>query len=369
VKVPFFDPKPQTEALLPELRAASERVLASGHYILGPEVEAFERELAGFAGVRHAIGVSSGSDALVCALAGLGVGPGDEVVSTPFTFFATSGAILRLGATPRYADVRAGTLNLDPERLKAAIGPRTRAILVVHLFGEPAEMDAIGDVAARHALPIVEDAAQALGATLAGRPAGAWGKLGCFSFFPSKPLGAFGDAGMVVTDDAELANQCRALREHGAARKHRHAFLGYNFRLDALQAALLRIKLPRLEAWLTRRASLARRYDAGLKDLAGVSFLRGDARAKSSHSVYTLRVGNGRRDELRRFLAERGVETAVYYPTPLHLQPALAHLELARGAFPESERAAGEVLSLPLFPELRDEQQARVIGSIREFFA
>jgi dTDP-4-amino-4,6-dideoxygalactose transaminase len=369
VKVPFYDPEPRTEVLAGELRAAFERVLLSGRFILGPEVETFEAELARFVGVRHAIGVSSGSDALLCALSALGIGPGDEVLSTPFTFFATSGAILRLGAVPRYVDVRVETLNIDPRRLEAAIGPRTRAILVVHLFGEPAEMAAIAEVAARHSLPVVEDAAQALGAAFAERRAGAWGKFGCFSFFPSKPLGGFGDGGMVVTDDPALAERCRLLRAHGATRKGEHVLAGYNCRLDALQAALLGVELPRLEGWLSARAARASVYDAAFAGLAPISLLQGHPEARSAHAVYTLRVKNGRRDELARHLDSRGVGTAVYYRTPLHLQPALAGSKLAPGALPESERAAGEVLSLPLFPELRPEQQEHVIASVREFFS
>jgi dTDP-4-amino-4,6-dideoxygalactose transaminase len=369
VKVPLVDLSAHPPALARALEQAFARVVSNGRFILGPEVEAFEAEIARFVGTGHAIGVSSGSDALVCALAALGIGAGDEVVTTAFTFFATAGAVLRLGAVPKLVDVRAGTLNMDPERLEAAIGPRVRALVPVHLFGQPAEMDAIAEIAERRGVPIVEDAAQALGAAYAGRQAGAWGKLGCFSFYPSKPLGALGDGGMIVTSDAELAERCRALRVHGAVRKNEHVMAGFNFRLDALQAALLRAKLPYLEGWLAERREHAALYARAFNGIRGLEVLAMHPKATSSFAHFTLRVADEKRNALAARLGARGVETAVYYPLPLHLQPALVSLGYGAGALPESERAAREVLSIPLSPGLGVAQRDHVIATICEFFA
>ncbi len=342
-----------------ELSAAFSRVLTSRQFILGAEVSAFEAELGHYLGSAHAIGVSSGTDALIAALLALDIGPGDEVVTTPFTFIATAEAIARVGARPVFADVDPVTLNLDPARVVRT--PSTRAVLPVHLFGHPAELIGLE-------LPIIEDAAQAIGARAAGRRVGTLGRLGCFSFFPTKPLGALGDGGAVVTADGVLAERIRRLRQHGSADKHLYVELGGNFRLDALQAAFLRVKLPRLEAWLEARRAVALAYSrelAGIDELGLPATRQGTAPAWAH---YVVRVRDGRRDALAQHLDALGIATAVYYPRPLHLQPVFAQLGYARGDFPQAERAADEVLALPLFPGLTAEQQGRVVEAVRGFF-
>jgi dTDP-4-amino-4,6-dideoxygalactose transaminase len=306
----------------------------------------------------------------------LGIKPGDEVVTTPFTFFATVGAIVRLGAVPRFVDVRPDSLNLDVAKLEAALTHRTRAIVPVHLFGNPVEMEHLCAVADRHGVPVLEDAAQALGASYRGRRLGAWGAAGCFSFFPSKPLGAMGDGGMIVTDDRRLADRCRALRVHGMSGPHLHEELGGNFRLDALQAAILSVKLPRLPGWLRARASHAAVYSAALVAIPWLSLLDVLPGAEPAWAHYVVRVRGGQRDRLQRWLADSGIATAVYYPRPLHRQPGLQRLGLVRAPLseppvppelPESERAAQEALAIPLFPELSLEQRRYVIDRIRVF--
>ncbi len=365
--IPLVDLSPQHAALVDRLRDAFDAVLASGQFILGEAVERFEADIAGYVGVRHAIGVSSGSDALLCSLMALEVRPGDEVITTPFSFFATAGAILRLGARPRFVDIDARTFNLDVGEVEAAIGPRTRAIMPVHLFGQMVRMDALTEIASRRGVPVVEDAAQALGAAWQGKRAGAWGTLGCFSFFPSKPLGGFGDGGMIVTDDDELAARCRALRAHGAPRRGEHQWVGGNFRLDALQAALLSVKLPHLDHYLAARAGHAAAYDTELAGLDDITLPLVAPRAAPAWAHYTLR--SPRRDELRDFLTEREVASAVYYDRPLYAQPALAPLGMRPGACPRAEAAAAEVLSIPLFPELSEVERRQVVGAVREFAA
>jgi dTDP-4-amino-4,6-dideoxygalactose transaminase len=344
-RVPFQDLAAHHAPLEAELREAFARVVASGRFVLGEEVERFEASAARRLGVSEAIAVSSGSDALVCALLALGVGPGDEVVTTPFTFVATAEAIVRVGARPRFVDVRGDTLALD-ERL-IEISARTKAIVPVHLFGAPARIAAGG-------VPIIEDVAQAFGL----RPAGA---LACFSFFPAKVLGALGDAGLVATDDAELAARCRALRVHGAG----GAQIGGNFRMDALQAALLSVKLPHVDAWIARRRQIAEGYS---RELEATPVRLPPNHPEAVWACYTLRVPDGARDRLRQHLLDRGIETAVYYARPVHLLPAYARFA-EPGALPESERAAREVLSLPIYPELSEADQAHVVASIRAFFA
>lgn len=354
-RIPLFSPPPPDA----ELRAAFARVLESGQFILGAEVSAFERELAVYLGSAHAVGVSSGSDALVSALLALDVGPGAEVVTTPFTFVATAEAILRVGARPVFADIDPVTLSLDPSCVR--VGPRTRALVPVHLFGHPAPLPDLD-------VPIVEDAAQAIGARDRGRAAGTSGKLGCFSFFPSKPLGALGDGGAVVTDDEALAARVRRLRQHGAERKDLYVELGGNFRLDALQAAFLRAKLPHLGGWLAERRALAAAYSRELAGIDGLGLPVTRPETEPAWAHYVVRVPGGRRDELGRRLDERGIATAVYYPRPLHLMPAFASLGHAPGDFPRAERAADEVLALPLYPGLTQEQQGRVVEAVRGFF-
>jgi len=352
----------------PELEAAFSRVLASGSFILGPEVEAFEHEVAAFLGVNHAVAVSSGSDALVCALTALGCGPGHEVVLPAFSFFATPEAICRVGATPRFVDVELAGFGMDLGAVEAALGPATRAILPVHLYGCPARLDELARIAVRAGLPVIEDAAQAFGASFAGRCAGAWGALGCFSFFPTKPLGGFGDGGMVVTSDAELAARCKSLRAHGASGKHQHAEIGGNYRLDAVQAALLRVKLPLVERRRAARAAHAAAYVEALSDVAELVMPRIPSGSVSAHALFTVRVLDGQRDALAGALAARGIQTAVYYPRPLPLQPALASYGYRAGQFPEAELACEQVLSLPLFAGMSESDRDRVVEAIHEHF-
>jgi len=362
--VPLVDLGRQAAALASELGAAAARVLASGAYVLGPEVEAFEREIASFVGVGHAVGVASGTDALDLALRAAGVRPGDRVLTSPFTFFATVSAILSAGAVPVFADIDPATFNLDPGRVREVLdgpdGGGVRAVLPVHLYGQAADVDAL----AGFGLPLVEDAAQALGARLGARAAGALGVAGCFSFFPTKNLGGFGDGGMVTTDDAELADRVRLLRAHGMRPRYTHRVVGTNSRLDALQAALLRVKLPHLPAWLDAREGHARAYGEALAGLPGLLAPAAASGRRHAWHQYTVRVDGGRRDAVREALQGMGIATGVYYPTPAHLQEALAHLGHRRGDFPEAERACREVLSLPLFPELTVAERDRVISAL-----
>ncbi|MDX1577180.1 MAG: DegT/DnrJ/EryC1/StrS family aminotransferase [Gemmatimonadota bacterium] len=351
-----------------ELLAAMARVLDSNRFILGPEVEALEREVAALSDVRHGIGVSSGSDALLVALMALDVGPGDEVITTTYTFFATAGAVARLGATPVFVDIEPHGFNLDPRRTVEAIGPRTRAIIPVHLFGRCADMDEIVAAACERGIPVIEDAAQALGATTPdGRPAGSLGAMTCHSFFPSKNLGGFGDGGMVVSDDEALADRVRLLRGHGARPKYHHAEVGGNFRLDALQAAVLRVKLRRLDEVLEGRARAARRYAALFSEIAGDLPIR-TPESVPGHTWNQYVIRAERRDALREHLSERGIGTAIYYPIPLHLQACFADLGWGPGDLPEAERAARETLALPIFPEMTEEQARAVVEACAAFY-
>lgn len=367
IPVPLVDLSSQHRALESELVAAFVEVLRDGRYVLGRSVGKLEDELSAVVGRPWVVGVSSGTDALSCALMALGIGPGDEVITTPFTFIATATAIVRLGAVPVFVDVDPVSYNLDPLLVPAALTPRTRAIIAVHLFGNPADVDALTGVAP--GIDIVEDAAQALGARLGGRPVGSLGALGCFSFFPSKPLGGVGDGGAISCGTRELWERCRLLRSHGAKEKYRHEIVGGNFRLDELQAALLRVKLPHLEAWNVRRRELARCYDEGFADLGAVVCPRLSDGAASAYAQYTIRVRDGRRDALASHLGNLGIATAIHYPVPLHRQPCMGTLFAGRGAWlPEAERASREVLSLPIYPELSSAQQFRVIEGVRQYF-
>jgi dTDP-4-amino-4,6-dideoxygalactose transaminase len=359
-RIPLVDLAAAHVPLGDELQAAAARVLGSGRFILGPEVAAFERELAATLGVVEAVGISSGTDALLALLMAAGVGPGDEVVTTPYSFFATVEAIVRLGARPVFADVDAETLNIDPAVAQARIGSRTKAILVVHLFGRAADLGALGPACAAAGLPILEDAAQAIGAAGVGAGRGA-----ALSFFPSKNLGGFGDGGAVLTDDRALAVQLRRIRNHGASEKLRHEQLGGNFRLDELQAALLRVKLPHLGRWTTERRRLAAAYRGCLRRLP---IRVPPADAGGAWNQFVVRVPAERRAALRRHLDDRGIATAVYYATPLHLQPALAFLGHVLGDFPHAEQAARESLALPIFPGLADAGVERVAGALADFF-
>ena len=341
------------------------RVLASGRFIAGPETEALEKEATAALEVPHAVGVSSGTDGLLATLMACGVGPGDEVVTTPFSFFASVGSILRLGATPVFADIDPATLNLDADAALSRLGPRTKAVLVVHLFGRVACTRPLDDACARLQIPLIEDAAQAIGARADGRPVGTLGCAAVLSFFPSKNLGGFGDGGMILTRDAHLAGRLRLLRAHGATTKHRHEVVGGNFRLDELQAALLRVKLPALPRWTERRQVIAAHYRDGL---AGLPLDLPPPDPGCVWNQFVVRVPGGARDALRRHLASRDVASAVYYPAPLHLQPCLGHLGLRPGDFPQAERAAAEVLALPIYPELSGTDVDRVASALREFF-
>lgn len=378
--VPLLDLNRQNLALHAELNAAFERVLASGHFIMGPEVEAFEKECAAFLGVKHAITVSSGTDAILVALMALGIGPGDEVICPAFTFFATAGCIARVGATPVFADVDPVTFNLDPADAAKRITPRTKAILPVHLFGQSAEMAKLMVLAHENRLAVIEDAAQSLGARYRERCCGTIGDLGTFSFFPSKNLGGFGDGGLVATNRDDLAEKVRLLRTHGAKPKYYHKVVGGNFRLDALQCALLRAKLPHLPAYIAARQRNAATYIEKLSALPGVA-AAGTPTAATARLIlpveqhpcthiwnqFTLRVpGAGRRDALKQHLTAAGIGTEVYYPLPLHRQECFAHLPY--GSLPVSETLASEVLSIPIFPELRDEEGQTVATTILSWF-
>jgi len=378
VKVPLLDLKAHHEPIEAELFEAMTRVLRSQQFILGPEVEAFERRVAAACGVPHAIGMSSGTDALLAALMALGIGPGDEVVTTDYSFFATAGVIARLGARPVLVDIDPATFNIDAAGVEAAITPRTRAILPVHLFGQPADMVRLLDIAVHRRIALVEDAAQAIGAVdHEGRRVGSLATMATFSFFPSKNLGALGDAGMVVTADTSLAARLRTLRNHGASPKYHHDVIGGNFRLDALQAAVLGVKLSYLDGWTKRRQDNARRYVAlfeqsGLpaRGLVTLPVAPGaDPTSAHRHIFNQFVVRATRRDVLRAFLAERGVGTEVYYPVPFHLQPCFRFLGHREGDFPQSERAARETLALPIYPELTAAQQEYVVARIADFYA
>lgn len=372
--VPLFDTKAQNQALAADLQAAFARVLASGQFILGPEVQNFERQCAEYLGVRHALGVSSGTDAILLALMALGIGPGDEVICPSFTFFATAGCVARTGATPVFCDVRADTFNLNVADAARRITPRTKAVIPVHLYGQAAEMEALNALARQHGLKVIEDAAQAVGATQAGRHVGGHGDFGAFSFFPTKNLGAFGDAGLLTTNDDALAQRATLLRNHGAHPKYYHQFVGGNFRLDAVQAALLAVKLPQLDGYAQRRTANAARYTAHFAKLPGVGtrLVLPAAQPGNGHTwnQYTLRLpGAGRREALRDWLAARQIGTEIYYPVPLHAQACFAAQRQTDADLPVSARLAGEVLSLPIFPELTAAQQDEVIAAVSEFLA
>jgi dTDP-4-amino-4,6-dideoxygalactose transaminase len=370
LSVPLCDVQAQYRALAPELLQAAARVLESGQFILGPEVESFEQETAAYCGVGHGVGCASGTDALLLALRALDIGPGDEVIVPAFTFFATAGCICRAGARPVFVDLDAASWNLDPLQVENKITSRTRAILAVHLFGQCADMEPLWRLAERHGLPTIEDAAQALGAEYQGKRAGSLGAIACFSFYPSKNLGAYGDAGLAVTNDPEWAARMRALRVHGMEVKYQHKYLGWNARLDALQAALLRVKLRYLDDWTAARQAAARRYDALIEEHHLGHFLgRPAVQPKRRHvfNQYVVRVGHGQRDALLRHLQAERIGCEVYYPIPLHLQECLSYLGYREGDFPASEEASRHVLALPMFPELTDEQQRRVIQSCAAF--
>ena len=368
VTVPLLDLQAQYTPLRQSLLDAITRVCDSQRFIGGPEVEGLERELAAYLATPHAIGMSSGTDALVAALMALDIGPGDEVITPTYSFFATAGSVVRLGARPVLVDIDAGTFNLNVAATLAAITPQTRAIIPVHLFGQSADLAPILDAAAPRGIAVIEDAAQAIGALYRGTPVGNWGVIGCFSFFPSKNLGGFGDGGLVTSTDATLAHRLKLIRNHGMEPKYYHHLVGANFRIVALQAAVLRVKLPYLPAWSDARRANAARYRA-LFAGAGLPQVTLPVEAPDRTHIYNqfvIRVPE--RDGLRAHLDRAGIGTEVYYPVPFHLQECFAGLGYKAGAFPVAEAAARESLALPIYPELTEAQQAAVVGAIRGFY-
>lgn len=364
--VPLFDLRAQYQELQPQLEAAALRVLSSGQAILGPEVALLEEEVAQYCGVNQAVGCSSGSDALLLALRALDIGPGDEVICPTFTFFATAGSISRTGAKPVFTDIDPVTYNLDPLQVENKITPNTRAIMVVHLFGQCADMEPLWRIAERHNLILIEDAAQSLGAEYQGKRAGSLGSLGCMSFYPTKNLGCYGDGGMVVTNDPEWARRMACLRVHGMEVRYFHKYMGWNARLDAMQAALLRVKLPHLDRWIESRQAIARRYDQLIEEEHLTHFMqRPVVRPHRRHTFnqYVVRVARGERDALARHLKAEHIGHEIYYPTPLHTQECLRDLGYKEGDFPAAEEACRSVIALPIFPELTVDQQRRVIQS------
>ena len=369
--VPLLDVNRQTAAMAEEINAALARVCQSGRFVLGPDCQQLEHALAQYCRVKHAIACASGSDALLLALMAAGVGPGDEVLVPSYTFFATASAVARLGATPVFVDIEPASYNLDATRLARAVGPKTKAILPVHLYGQCADMDTVLEVAQRHDLVVIEDAAQAIGAEYFGRRAGAMGDVGCLSFYPTKNLGAFGDGGLLTTNRDDLADKLRLLRVHGMQPRYHHHVLGINSRLDTLQAAVLNVKLPHLDRWTARRQEHAARYtllftEAGLDQVLALP--RAEPNRRHVWNQYVVRVGHGRRDALREHLTARQIGTEIYYPIPLHLQPCFAYLGGRPGSLPQTERAAAETLALPMYAELTPGEQEAVVRGIGEFF-
>ena len=371
MRIPILDLSVQHQRIAQEVEAAVARVLNSQQFILGPEVHELEQELAPYCQCAEAVGCASGSDALLLALMACEVGPGDEVITTPFSFFATVGSIVRLGAKAVFVDIDESTFNIDTNRIERAITKRTKVIMPVHLFGQCAEMERINGIAGHHKVGVIEDAAQAIGAEYRGRRAGSLGMIGCFSFYPSKNLGGAGDGGLLTTNDPQMAETLRILRAHGAKKKYYHDRAGINSRLDSLQAAILRVKFRYLDQWSQARLENAHRYrelfrDAGLVS-SGVVRLPGESeRARHVYNQFVIRARD--RDKLRAWLAEQGVGTEVYYPVPLHMQTCFKDLGYQAGDFPESERAAEEALAVPVYPELGLNAQTYVVDSIASFY-
>ncbi len=369
MKIPLLDLQAQYAAIRTEVREAIDRVCETQHFILGSEVQALEAEIAAFCGTRSAVGVSSGTDALLAALMAIGVGPGDEVITSSFSFFATAGVIARLQARPVFVDIDSQSFNLDAGEAQTRVTTRTKAIMPVHLFGRCADMDVLLETAQARGIHIIEDAAQAIGARdTRERSAGGAGSLGCFSFFPSKNLGAFGDAGMVVAQDDGLAEAVRVLRVHGGKPKYHHSVIGGNFRLDALQAAVLRVKLKYLPMWTEARRRNARRYRTFFSEVGRPEeIVLPEDTPGHIYNQFVIRCPD--RDRLQAYLKEQGIGSEVYYPVPLHLQECFAHLGYRRGDFPRAENAAREALALPIYPELTEEQQAYVVEKISGFYS
>ncbi len=371
MNVPLLDLQAQYSTIRAEVRAAVDRVFEAQQFVLSGEVSALEEELARYCQTKFAIGCASGSDALLLALMSCGVSEGDEVITTPFTFFASASAITRLGARPVFVDIEERTYNIDPAQVESAITCRTKAIMPVHLYGQCADMNSLIELSERRGIPIVEDAAQAIGAEDRRRRAGSMGTIGCFSFYPSKNLGGAGDGGMMVTNDLDHARRLHMLRIHGEETKYHHKVVGLNSRLDALQAAVLRVKLPLLDEWIAARQRKAQQYelmflDAGLSEEIQMPFVRPGAR--HVFHQFVIRVSGDKRDGLQNHLRENNIGTDVYYPVPLHLQECFAYLGYREGELPASEAAAKETLALPVYPELTDEQQDFVVRTIANFF-
>lgn len=368
MKVPMLDLTEQYESLKSEILPALENVMSKAQFILGPNVKKLEADIAEYSNSKHGIGVANGSDALNISLLGCNVGAGDEVIVPSFTFFATAGAVARTGATPVFVDIDPKTFNIDPEQIEKAITPKTKAIIPVHLYGQMADMDRIKEIADKHNLYIIEDAAQSIGSLYKGKKVGELGTTACYSFFPTKNLGAYGDAGMIISNDDEIAEKIRVLRVHGSKPKYYHHILGYNSRLDEMQAAILNVKFPHLDEWSELRREKAQNYTQLIKEMVGDHVVTPYEEEFNHHIYhqYTIRVK--KRDELQNYLKEQGVSTMIYYPKPLHLQPVFAELGYKEGDLPETEKAANEALSLPMFPELKAEQQQYVVEKIREFY-
>lgn len=363
-KIPLLDTRPEIESIWDELMAAIQDVLRNGQFIMGPNVKAFEQEIAAYFGVKHSVALNSGTDALVLGVRAMGIGAGDEVITTPFTFFATGECISHVGAIPVFVDIDPNTFNMDVSQIEAKITPRTKAIIPVHLYGHAVDMDPVLAVAKKHGLKVLEDVAQAFGSEYKGKKVGAIGDAGAFSFFPSKNLGAFGDGGIFITNDDELADSVRMLRVHGAKKKYYNEVVGVNSRLDEIQAAILRVKLPHIDEWNEGRRAAAARYNEMLKDVPGVITPVEADYTKHVYHQYTIRILGGKRDEVQKKLGDVGVGTFVYYPVPLDKLPVYAGMDF--GKLPVSDERTGEALSLPIWPKIEPEIQAAVVQRIRE---
>lgn len=362
MKFPILDLRPEVELLWEDLNHALQEVLRSGRFVLGPNVQAFEEEVAVYLGVKHAVGMNSGTDALLIALRSAGIGPGDEVITTPFTFYATAETVSLAGATPVFVDIEADSFNIDPELAAKAVTPRTKALLPVHLYGQAAEMDPLLELAKKHRLKVIEDVAQAFGSEYKGKKLGALGDAGCFSFYPTKNLGAYGDAGMLTTNDDNLAETARMLRVHGAKQTYFNEMIGYNSRLDEFQAAVLRVKLPHLDEWNSKRRLLAKRYNELLEDISEV-ITPAEGPYGHVYHQYTIRITGGKRDQVKQGLAEAGIGSMIYYPIPVHRLPVY---EDTAPSLPIAEGLAEEVLSLPIWPGLPEDAPERVVKAIKE---
>lgn len=361
--IPLVDLKAQYRTIKPEIDAAVSRILENTSFILGSEVEGFEKSFAQYCETQHAIGVCSGTSALQLAMMACGIGAGDEVITTPFTFIATAAAISHTGATPVFVDIAERTYNLDPAKVEAAITPRTKAILPVHLYGQPAEMDALLDIAKRHGLRVIEDACQAVGATYQGHKVGSLADVGCFSFYPSKNLGGAGDGGMATTNDDQIADKMRKLRDHGRTSHYGHEVIGFTNRLDAMQAAILAVKLNHLDDWNEARRQRAASYTQLLSQLDAITPYEAPG-CRSVYHVYAIRMAQ--RDEILQHLRSKGIGAGIHYPIPVHLQPAYGFMGIPKGSYPVAEACADSVLSLPIYPELTQEQIEQVVAAIKE---